>query len=60
MQGKYESLFKESESYKRQLVGIEELRKDRDNRIAALRSEIEGLTSVNEETTKENSKLVVR
>jgi len=53
-------LFKEAESYKRQIVGIEELRKDRDSRVEALRCEIEELTAVNEEVVKTNASLSVK
>ena len=48
LQIKYEEIFKECEHYKRQLVGIDELRKDRDERLEQLRKEIEDLTQKNE------------
>jgi predicted nuclease with TOPRIM domain len=44
LQNKYEEIFKECEHYKRQLVGIDELRKDRDERLEQLRKEIDDLT----------------
>ena len=48
LQNKYEEIFKECEHYKRQLVGIDELRKDRDERLEQLRKEIDELTQKNE------------
>jgi hypothetical protein len=44
LQQKYEEIFKECEHFKRQIVGIDELRKDRDERLEQLRKEIEELT----------------
>ena len=40
-QERYDHLFKESQSYKRQIVGVEEIKKDRDQRVAGLRTECE-------------------
>ena len=39
----YESLFKEAQNYKREMVGVEEIKKDRDERVDTLRNEIDGL-----------------
>lgn len=47
LETKYEELSKEVEGYKRQIVGIEELRRDRDERIESLRRNIEALESAN-------------
>ena len=33
----YEDLFKEAQSYKRDMVGVEEIKKDRDQRVNVLR-----------------------
>lgn len=40
----YENLFKEAQIFKRQVVGIDEVKKDRDTRISSLRQEIDELT----------------
>ena len=39
----YNNLFKESQQYKRQVVGVDEIKKDRDERVAVLRAEMEAL-----------------
>lgn len=44
LQQKYEEVFKQCEHFKRQIVGIDELRKDRDERLEQLRKEIDDLT----------------
>lgn len=44
LQQKYEEAFKQCEHFKRQIVGIDELRKDRDERLEQLRKEIDDLT----------------
>ena len=41
VQEKYETLFKEAQTFKRQIVGVDEIKKDRDERVASLRLEIE-------------------
>ena len=41
-------------------MGIEELRRDRDERIDILRVEIDDLTKTNEVVSKENAQLLVR
>jgi len=43
VQEMYETLFKEAQTFKRQVVGVDEIKKDRDERVAALRVEIEQL-----------------
>ena len=39
----YENLFKEAQNYKREMVGVEEIKKDRDERVEALRNENDAL-----------------
>ena len=41
VQEMYESLFKEAQTFKRQIVGVDEIKKDRDERVAGLRMEID-------------------
>ena len=55
LQLKLEEVFKECELNKRQLIGIEELRKDRDSRISALRKEIEDITGKYEDVEQTNA-----
>ena len=43
VQEMYEVLFKEAQTFKRQIVGVDEIKKDRDQRVNALRLEIEQL-----------------
>ncbi len=50
-----ETIFKESQNYKRNLVGIEEIRADRDKRIADLRQEIEEITGKYELSEQANA-----
>lgn len=59
LQQKYEEVFKQCEHFKRQIVGIDELRKDRDERLEQLRKEIDDLTQKNETVEKINAKLEV-
>lgn len=59
LQTKFEDLFRESEAIKREVVSIDELKKDRDTRIDALRKEIDDLTAQNESVVKENGALLV-
>ena len=40
----HEDVFQEMQDYKKQLVGIQELKKDRDDRIERLREEFESVT----------------
>ncbi len=40
VQEMYETLFKEAQTFKRQIVGVDEIKKDRDQRVTALRTEI--------------------
>ncbi len=37
----YEKLYREAQTYKRDIVGVEEIKKDRDERIENFRSEID-------------------
>jgi low affinity Fe/Cu permease len=60
MQAKFEELFAETEAYKRQIVGIDELRRDRDQRIDTLRADIDELTKENEFVAKENGHFMIR
>ena len=43
VQEMYEALFKEAQTFKRQIVGVDEIKKDRDERVAGLRMEIDQL-----------------
>lgn len=43
VQAMYENLFKEAQNYKREMVGVEEIKKDRDERVEALRNENDAL-----------------
>ena len=43
VQEKYEKLFKEAQTFKKQIVGVEEIKKDRDARVNSLRTEIDAL-----------------
>merc|ERR1719246_329958 len=36
LQKKYETLFKDAQSYKRYIIGVDEIKKDRDTRIKIL------------------------
>lgn len=55
LQARLEEVFKECEQNKRQLIGIEELRQDRDARIGSLRKEIDELTHKFEQVENANS-----
>ena len=44
VQEMYENLFKEAQNYKREMVGVDEIKKDRDHRVSQLREEIDALT----------------
>ena len=39
----YETLFKETQGFKRAIVGVDEIKKDRDLRVNAMRTEIDQL-----------------
>ena len=39
----YETLFKEAQTFKRQIVGVEEIKKDRDERVKSRRTELDTL-----------------
>lgn len=56
----YENLFNEAQVYKRQLVGIEEVKRDRDERIKVLRTELEELTTKHEQLEKDHAKICVK
>lgn len=55
----YENLFKESQVFKRQIVGVDEIKKDRDRRVANLREEIETLTKKNDKMGSDHAALVI-
>ena len=59
LQTKLETLFKESEANKRQLVGIEELKADRDARLNAVRQELDLVTTKLAQTESLNASLTV-
>jgi len=49
----YETLFKEAQTFKRQIVGVDEIKKDRDERVKALRLEIDTLQGQLDKMTSE-------
>lgn len=51
---------KESATYKRDIVAIDEIKKDRDVRIKMLRDEIEKLTLQFQTLSKDNALLIVK
>lgn len=51
---------KESATYKRDIVAIDEIKKDRDIRIKMLRDEIEKLTLQFQTLSKDNALLIVK
>lgn len=59
MQKKYETLFKDAQSYKRQIIGVDEIKKDRDTRIKILRDDLEDLTLKLEKLEKDHAALTV-
>jgi len=60
VQDLYENLFKEAQVYKRKLVGIDEIKKDRDERIKVLRDEIEELSKKHEDLDKKHAIITVK
>lgn len=59
MQEKYEKLFKEAQTFKKQIVGVEEIKKDRDARVNSLRTEIDALQVQLDRLTSEHAALKV-
>ena len=55
----YEVLFKEAQTFKRQIVGVDEIKKDRDQRVNALRLEIDQLQGQLDKLTTEHASLKV-
>ena len=53
VQEMYENLFKEAQTFKRQIVGVDEIKKDRDERVKALRLEIDILQGQLDKMTSE-------
>lgn len=59
LQEKYEVLQKEAQLYKRQIIGVDEIKRDRDTRINLLRQEIEELKTKLEKLEKVHASLTV-
>lgn len=59
VQEMYEALFKEHQTFKRQIVGVDEIKKDRDQRVNALRLEIEQLQGQLDQLTTQHAALTV-
>ena len=55
----YENLFKEAQNYKREMVGVEEIKKDRDERVGELRVEIDSLQNKYDKEYSEHSSLKI-
>ena len=60
IQEMYERLFKEAQTFKRQIVGVEEIKKDRDERVGNLRNEIDQIQGQLDKLTTEHAALRVR
>ena len=56
----YENLFKEAQSYKRDMVSVEEIKKDRDQRVGLLRSDIDELTVKYDKVSADHAQLRVQ
>ena len=56
----YEKLYKEAQTYKRDIVGVNEIKKDRDERIENLRNEINEMQGRLDTLTREHSQATVR
>jgi len=55
----YENLFKEAQTFKRQIVGVDEIKKDRDERVSALRMEVNQIQAQLDKLTSEHAALKV-
>ena len=53
--GMYEKLYKEAQTYKRDIVGVNEIKKDRDERIENLRNELNEMQGRLDTLTREHS-----
>ena len=51
----YEKLYKEAQTYKRDIVGVNEIKKDRDERIENFRSELAEMQGRLDTLTREHS-----
>ena len=51
----YEKLYRESQNYKRDIVGIDEIKKDRDYRLEKLREEVDQLQGKFDKLSAENA-----
>ena len=60
VQEMYDKLFQEAQSFRRNLVGVDEIKKDRDNRVKLLREEIEVITSKYDKIQTDHSVLAVQ
>ena len=56
----YEKLYRESQNYKRDIVGIDEIKKDRDYRLEKLREEVDQLQGKFDKLSGENAQTNVR
>ena len=59
LQKLYEDVFQEMQEYKKQLVGVQEIKKDRDDRIEKLREEYDTISSKFDILDKEHTSLRV-
>ena len=59
VQQMYENLFKEAQTFKRQIVGVDEIKKDRDERVSALRMEVNQIQAQLDKLTSEHAALKV-
>lgn len=59
LQNLHESIFQEMQDYKKQLVGIQEIKKDRDDRIEKLREEFETLSRTHDILDRDHTSLKV-
>ncbi len=54
-----EEMFREMQEYKMQLVGVQEVKRDRDDRLEKLRSELEDATRKHDTLEREHTALRV-
>lgn len=60
IQHMYDALYTEAQDYRRNMVGINEIKKDRDERLSILRDEIETLTGKHDKLKNDHSILTVQ
>ena len=60
VQEMYEKLFKEAQEYKRDVVSVDEIKKDRDQRVSVLRQEIDELTGKYDKVSADHAQLKVK